>query len=240
MVKYMKYRFVCFILAGFVIFSALCGCAMFKSPTGSLTPSPTDKFSGTEVFYMPKNLDRIPTADELKAVKAILERRLDQRGITDCEVVIDEDAGQVLVRLPDEEDFDFETMLEELGKRELLTFKDPEGNIIITGENVIEVGKIFTDTNGISVSYYVPLKFDSEGAIAFEEATERLIGQAIVIYMDEFEISSPIVQSKITGGECVISGIYSREEAQRLADTIAAGALPVAIEIVDVKIIGEE
>lgn len=45
----------------------------------------------------------------------------------------------------------------------------------------------------------VSLSFDHAGAAAFAEATGRLTGQRIGIYMDETLISAPVVRQAITG-----------------------------------------
>jgi len=41
------------------------------------------------------------------------------------------------------------------------------------------------------------LIFSDEGAKKFEEATERLVGKRIAIYLDDQMISAPIVNEKI-------------------------------------------
>ena len=74
--------------------------------------------------------------------------------------------------------------------------------------------------------YVVELEFSSEGAKKFAEATEKLVGQNMGIYMDEELISNPTVNAKITGGKAEITGMSSKEEAQSLSDKINSGALP--------------
>ena len=48
--------------------------------------------------------------------------------------------------------------------------------------------------------------------------------------MDDTLISNPVVQQKIEGGEAVINGMASRDEAQALSDKINAGALPFSMK----------
>ncbi len=72
----------------------------------------------------------------------------------------------------------------------------------------------------------VTLKLNGEGKDKFSEATGRLIGKPIAIYMDDKLIVAPVVQSMITAGEAVITGQRDAKEAGELADTIRAGALP--------------
>ena len=59
--------------------------------------------------------------------------------------------------------------------------------------------------------------------------TEKLVGKPLSIYLDEKELSSPIVQSVIANGVATISGNYTYAEAKSLTDTINLGALPLKL-----------
>lgn len=61
------------------------------------------------------------------------------------------------------------------------------------------------------------------------EVSTRLIGQALAIYLNDELISAPVVQAALTQGTAVITGQDSRAEAQRLADVINLGALPLKL-----------
>jgi len=81
----------------------------------------------------------------------------------------------------------------------------------------------------------VTLKLTSEGAQKFAEATERLIGKKIAIFMDDTLIVAPTVEDVITGGNAIITGQRSAKEAGQLADTIRAGALPFRMVAEEVR-----
>lgn len=51
-------------------------------------------------------------------------------------------------------------------------------------------------------------------------------------------ISAPVVQQRISGGEAQITGKFSTPEANRLAIMLRAGALPVAVEILENRSVG--
>jgi preprotein translocase subunit SecD len=76
----------------------------------------------------------------------------------------------------------------------------------------------------------VSLTLTSSAAKKFAEATGRLIGKPIAIFMDNLLISAPTVQSQISGGKCVITGKFTAAEAGELASTIKSGALPFKLE----------
>ncbi|OKP88715.1 hypothetical protein A3844_05275 [Paenibacillus helianthi] len=63
----------------------------------------------------------------------------------------------------------------------------------------------------------------------FAEITKRLIGQKLVIYLDDRKLSDPDVNMEIPDGNASISGNYTLDKARELADTINLGALPLKL-----------
>ncbi len=186
---------------------------------------------GVEAVFKPET-DEAVTDGELESARSIIETRLDNKNITDREITIDKDGRYIIVRFPwksDETDYDPETAIAELGETALLTFKDPSGNVMVEGKNVTSAKAESRNENGVT-EYVVSLIFDSEGARLFQEATANLVGQQMGIYMDDVIISNPVVQSEISGGQAVITGMDDYEEAKDLADKINAGALPFSLE----------
>ncbi len=185
---------------------------------------------GVDVAFSPDNLGRLPTQDELESARSIIEVRLDQQNIVDRDVTIDSENGYIFVRYPwkaNETVFDPKEAIKELGSTAQLSFKDPDGVVVMTGADVDSAVSSVDQENGM---YQVNLKLKSEGVSKFSEATGRLIGKQISIFMDDAEISSPTVQGKITSEDCVINRIETRAEAEKLADQISAGALPFALK----------
>ena len=185
---------------------------------------------GVEATYFPKDYDGVPTAEELDAAKSVIEERCDAQNILDREITVNRQNGSILVRFPwksDETEFNPETAIAELGETALLTFRDPDGNVLLEGKDVTKASVQYEQQTGRPV---VTLQLNDEGARLFEEATGSLIGQSISIYMDDIMISSPTVNEKITGGEAIITGMANAEEATDLANKINSGALPFSLE----------
>ncbi|MBO5069199.1 MAG: SecD/SecF family protein translocase subunit [Roseburia sp.] len=187
---------------------------------------------GVEAIFEADGVTEKPTSQELETAREVLEMRLDAANITDREVTVDQEGGYIIVRFPwksDESSFKPEDAIAELGEMAKLTFRDPEGNVLVDGKNVtgstVEKDKTVTGSG-----YVVALNFDEEGAKKFEEATESLLGQRMGIYMDEEQISNPMVETKISGGKAVISGMESYDAAKTLSDKINAGALPFSLK----------
>ncbi len=84
----------------------------------------------------------------------------------------------------------------------------------------------------------VSLNFNSDGAKLFEELTTRNIGSQIAIFLDGEVISAPRVNERIAGGQAVISGSFTLDEAKLLAQRLNAGALPVPVSLVSQQTVG--
>ena len=187
---------------------------------------------GVEAVFEPKDLNRKPEKNELETARTVIESRLDANNITDREVTADRIGGYIIVRFPwksDEKEFNPEEAIAELGEMAKLTFRDADGNVRLEGKNV-KSAVAQNDPDDLSSGYVVALTFDAHGAKLFSDVTEELTGQQMGIYMDEELISNPMVETKIEGGEAVINGMETFEEAKELADKINAGALPFSLE----------
>lgn len=108
-------------------------------------------------------------------------------------------------------------------------------NTELTGKNLKSATVEFNPQDN---SPEVSLAFDDEGAKMFEAITERNVGKPVAIYLDNYPISVPTVNEKISGGKAVISGKFNITEAKLLAQRLNAGALPVPIELVNQQSIG--
>lgn len=84
----------------------------------------------------------------------------------------------------------------------------------------------------------IGLKFTKEGADLFEKITAENIGKTVAIYLDGSPLSTPMVNEKISGGEAVITGTFTPQEAKQLVGRLNSGALPVPIELISTDTIG--
>src|SRR3989344_9444528 len=108
-------------------------------------------------------------------------------------------------------------------------------NTALSGKHLKRAQVIFDpQTNEPQIS----LTFNSEGADLFEEITGRNIGQPVGIFLDGSVLSAPTVQAKISGGQAVISGQFTLQEAKLLSQRLNAGALPVPVQLVSQQTVG--
>jgi protein-export membrane protein SecD len=92
------------------------------------------------------------------------------------------------------------------------------------------------NTSGIRVA----LQFDDEGAKSFADITKQNIGKPLAIFLDGEMVSNPppIVQDEIIGGQAVITGNFTLNEAKLMARRLQSGALPVPIKIIAQQTVG--
>ena len=223
--------FIILVLTLLMVYTAIFGVDL---PNFKILGSPDMRFGidirgGVDAAFQPVNLDRKPTVTELEAARAVIEVRLDQKNIMDRECTIDKENGYVIVRFPwksDEKDFNPEKAISELGDTAQLTFVDPDGNVILNGNNV-KSSSPEPDRN--SSKYVVSLHFDEKGSKLFGEATTRLVGKNISIYMDETLIQTAQVIEPITTGQAQITNMDSYDSAKALSDKINSGMLPFSM-----------
>lgn len=99
----------------------------------------------------------------------------------------------------------------------------------LTGKNLKLANVQFMSQSG---KPEVGIEFDSEGTKIFADLTKANIGKQIAIYLDGQIISAPTVQTEITDGKAVITGNFSLDEANKLAQRLNEGALPVPITLI--------
>jgi protein-export membrane protein SecD/preprotein translocase SecF subunit len=136
---------------------------------------------------------------------------------------------------------------------EQVIYEDSEGAkyvlepAALTGAAVRD-GAAILDPSG--VNWQVTARFDREGASTWEEFTGRLaclpIGdpqRQVAIVLDRVVESSPQIGDDvscdvgITGGDTVITGSFTEEEARDLAIVLTTGALPVELEQSEVRLV---
>lgn len=175
--------------------------------------------------------------DLMEQTRAVIDNRVNQMGVAESSVTI-EGEKRIRVEIPGAENA--EEAISAVGKTAQLQFLLADGSVVLDGSHVKDA-QISTDG-----SYYkILLEFDSEGASLFEEGTRKAYNREvtsvidevtpnqIAIVLDDEIIVHPDVKSVISGGNCEITGRYTKEEASTTAALIRGGALPV--DLVEVQ-----
>ncbi|HYY13748.1 MAG TPA: protein translocase subunit SecD [Chthoniobacterales bacterium] len=96
----------------------------------------------------------------------------------------------------------------------------------LTGNHVTESHAFFGNEG-----WTVALKFDAEGTKKFADITERFKGYRFAIVLDGVIQSAPVIRDAIYGGDAVITGRFTEQEARGLASVLENPLqTPVSIE----------
>lgn len=193
---------------------------------------------GVEAVFMPEGDTADITDDDMEKAEQIINIRLTDNNITDAEVDRDNINKQVIVRFPwqsDTAEFDPVAAVEELGETALLTFCEGTDNskVLLSGSADVASASVGVQNGN---EYVVQLQLTSQGTQKFAEATQRLQGEVISIWLDDTQLSAPTVNAVITNGQAIIEGDFTADSASELAEKINAGSLPFRLSVDDSKL----
>ena len=191
--------------------------------------------------------------DTLNSARDIIEKRINFFGVSEPQIQTLKSQGKYRISVDLPGITDVSSAIKLIGQTAQLSFKEEvppkdqkeatETPIFLrltketglTGKHIKKAQVTFDNQTG---KPQVALIFTDEGAKLFAQITERNVGKPVAIYLDQFLLSAPVVQQKIEGGNAVITGNFTVDEAKKLAIAINSGALPLPIKLVEQKNIG--
>lgn len=199
-----------------------------------------DLVGGSHLSY-DIDLSQVDPSDRssvLEGLRDVIEKRVNLFGVAEPQVFIAQsgDNYQLIVELAGIHNIS--DAIKTIGSTPFLEFREVELN----NENINYIptklnGKYVTgakiEFNSTTGRPQVAISFNEEGAKLFEELTAKNIGKPLAIFLDGNLIEQPTVQEKISGGNAVITGKFTIDEAKLLAGRFNAGALPAPIKLVD-------
>ncbi|MGH3980706.1 MAG: protein translocase subunit SecD, partial [Pseudonocardiaceae bacterium] len=81
-----------------------------------------------------------------------------------------------------------------------------------------------------ATSYVVNLDFTADGAETWAQFTSANVGQLAAFVLDAEVVSAPQIEQAIIGGRTQITGQFTQQEAQDLANVLKYGSLPLSFE----------
>ncbi|MBP7248650.1 MAG: protein translocase subunit SecD [Negativicutes bacterium] len=206
--------------------------ALYAKPLALSIKQGLDLQGGTHVVLKLSDTEHNKVNQEtVGQVYAILEKRVNELGLTEP-IIQQEGTDRIIVELPGINDPDKAIAL--IGKTAQLEFRDPAEKVLLTGAD-LKNSSAALNTQSKAV---VHLEFTDEGAKKFADATRKNLGKQIGIYLDGEELTKPTVQSVIEGGKAEITGQKDLKDAQNIALLLRSGALPVKVEVLEIRTIG--
>lgn len=105
----------------------------------------------------------------------------------------------------------------------------------LDGEAIVSASQEFDDVSGYA---YVLMNMNAEGSKKWAHITKENLQKVICIVMDNKVYSGPTVQSEITGGSSQITGNFTINDAQDLANLLKSGKLPAPARIIQENVVG--
>lgn len=224
-----------------------------------------DLSGGTHLVYR-ADTSEIESGDisgAMQTLRDIIERRVNMFGVSEPIVQVeeggvfggDEREQRLIVELPGVTDVD--EAIKRIGETPTLEFK----LLSQSGQQIVESGEsqnleqdMFVDTgltgrmlqrasvqfdqSNIGNKPVIGLKFNDEGADLFAKITRENTGRVLGIFLDGELIEAPYVREEITGGQAVITGDFTIDEAKKAVQDLNYGALPMPINLVSTETIG--
>lgn len=200
-----------------------------------------------------KNIKTEDREDALISARDIIERRVNFFGVSEPVVQYikyGKDQYRINVDLPGiDNTSEAITMIGKIAQLDFRELASDDAKIASTtplilrlskktelqGKHIKKTSVQFDQNNG---NPQVGIAFTDEGAKIFAEITARNIGKPLGIFLDDTPISAPNVEQEITGGQAVINGNFTLDQARELSIAINSGSLPVPIKLIEQRNIG--
>ncbi len=117
---------------------------------------------------------------------------------------------------------------------QLVALRTVNGQPVLNGDVVTRATSEFDNLQGQVVS----MNMNDEGARQWSRITGQNIGKAIAIVLDDQVYSFPNVNSQIDGGRSQISGRFTVEEANDLANVLESGKMVARVNVASESVIG--
>lgn len=171
------------------------------------------------------------TDETMERAMAVVDRRINALGVAEP-LIQRQGARRIVVELPGMSNQ--EEAIDIIGTTALLEIQDPAGRTALTGADLKDAR--------LGVDQFhrpaIDIEFTPEGTQKFARLTSSSIGHPIPHLLDGEVLVSPVVQTAITNGEGQITGNFTHDEARDLVLLLRAGALPVPLEVAEIRNVG--
>lgn len=226
-----------------------------------------DLSGGAHLVYK-TDTSQIESGDISSAMESLrdtIERRINLFGVSEPIIQVeqggvfgsDEAEQRLIVELPGVTDIN--EAIKRIGETPILEFKllsQEAESLIKSGEAVIDPtdsSGMFVDTGltgrmlqKASIQFdqnfaskpIIGLKFNEEGSQLFAKITRENVGVVLGIFLDGNLIEAPYIREEISGGEAVITGDFTPDQAKQVVRDLNYGALPMPISLISTETIG--
>jgi preprotein translocase subunit SecD len=261
-----KYRFWAIIIIAAAVVAGIFVWSGQKLGSAHKFKLGLDLSGGTHLVYKAdtSKVDSSEISSAMESLKEVIERRVNLFGVSEP-LVQTEEGGvfggnreqRLIVELPGVTDV--KEAINSIGETPILEFKllskESEDKLrsganqtteeiasafLDTGLNgrMLQKANIQFDQNSYSSKPIIGLKFNEEGANLFAKITKENTGKVLGIFLDGNLIEAPYIREEITGGQAVITGDFTIDQAKQIVRDLNYGALPMPISLLSTETIG--
>ncbi|MEK9185866.1 MAG: protein translocase subunit SecD, partial [Patescibacteria group bacterium] len=255
-----KYRFWAVIL---VFASAVAGYWLWGSQKSGENKFKLglDLSGGTHLVYK-ADTSKVIDGDisgAMNSLRDTIERRVNLFGVSEPLVQVEKSGiggvgeNRLIVELPGVTDVN--EAIRQIGKTPSLEFKllqkgvdlgslsgtdtKPNDVFIETGLNGTMLSKAVVQFDpNFPTKALVGLNFNDQGKELFAKITKEHVGEVMGIFLDGQLVEAPSIREEITGGQAVITGDFTPEQARQVVRDLNYGALPLPVELISTQSIG--
>ena len=111
----------------------------------------------------------------------------------------------------------------------------PDGKAPLDGSVISDAREAYAQKGAAAE---VSMSMNSNGVAEWARLTADNVGKCIAIVLDGYVYSAPVVRQKIEGGNSSISGNFTIQEAQDLANVLKSGKVPAPARIIQDEVVG--
>lgn len=228
-----------------ILLAILCGVFVYPAWMGAKFRPwrlGLDLVGGTHLVY---EIDTSKVADTdrenvLNGLREVIERRINLFGVSEPQVFVAKagEKANLVVELAGVKNVKDAIAL--IGETPQLDFREVEQVGTSTQPNFIQTNLDGRYITGAHLNFdsttgapQVSISFSDQGAKIFEQITEKNVGKPVAIFLDNQLIEMPTVQQKIVGGQAVITGKFTLNDAKKMVERFNAGALPASITLIN-------
>ena len=104
----------------------------------------------------------------------------------------------------------------------------------MNGDNIVDASTDFDAMRGQTVN----MRMNPEGARQWAAVTRANVGKPVAIVLDDVVYSYPVINTVIEGGSSEITGDFTVQEAQDLANVLKSGKMTARVSIISDMVVG--
>jgi preprotein translocase subunit SecD len=226
----------------------------------------TTGVDGTITFSMSDQAAKAEAARAVEQTREVIRRRIDKSGTKEISIVR-QGADRIVIEAPGESDpealkrlvgktakLTFQMVDEGADVAAAQAGHVPPGSVLLASDDkytgpfgvvkrrVLVSGEDLTSANGVTDPQTnqpaISFRFNGKGASRFADVTMHNIGHKFAIILDNRIISAPVINGVIPGGQGQITGNFTTESANEMANLLNNGALPAPLKVLEQSTVG--